>query len=94
MEGKKVMQLSMNDDEDLTEAEAQFMIAKLKRAGRYSTRADKRRENEHPEPCPDALTQSNPITKTDVSLLIKSAEIVTRSVIWEDRRCVQRQKRR
>ena len=60
VEGKKVMQLSMNEDADLTEAEAQFMIAKLKRAGRYSTRADKRRENEQPEPCPRCTNPKQP----------------------------------
>ena len=48
VEGKSVMQLSMDDD--LTEEEANFMIAKLKKAGRFSSRADKSKEKAT-EPC-------------------------------------------
>ena len=51
VEGKNVMKLSMNDEE-LTDEDAQFMIAKLKKAGKYSTRADKQKSKETSAPCP------------------------------------------
>ena len=60
VEGKKVMQLSMDNDEELTESEAQFMIAKLKKAGRYSTRIDKRKDKDQPEPCPRCTNPRQP----------------------------------
>ena len=51
VEGKKVMQMSLDDEEELTEAEANIMIAKLKKAGRYSARSDKKMENENSKQC-------------------------------------------
>ena len=39
VEGKSVLKISKEDD-DLTDADAEFMIAKLKRAGKYSVKSE------------------------------------------------------
>ncbi len=49
VEGKNVMKVrTADDDEELTEDQAQYMIAKLQRAGRYSTRSDKTKQTNGP----------------------------------------------
>ena len=44
VEGKSIARVMNNDEGDLTEAQAEIMIAKLKKAGKYSTRSDRQKD--------------------------------------------------
>ena len=48
------------EDEELTEEEAQYMIAKLKRAGKYSTKYEKQEKSQKCDRCVDAKTAHSP----------------------------------
>ena len=55
---KKNIQRVSRDDEELTDAEAQTMIAKLKRSGKYSVRQEKTRERQEKETACDRCTNA------------------------------------
>ena len=56
VEGKKVMKVE-HDDEALTAAEEEYMIAKLRKSGKYSVRSEKK---EGKEQCPRCINSRAP----------------------------------
>ena len=60
VEKKGVNKIELDEDEELTEEEAQHMIAKLKRAGKYSTKYEKSEKSQKCDRCVDPKTPHLP----------------------------------
>jgi hypothetical protein len=76
LEKKNVNRVGVNDR--LTDEEAKLMIAKLKKAGKFSTRTDKEREKDKDGPCDRCMNARTAHTADKCFSVTRNAELAKR----------------